>query len=167
VGIGAVVRTHGLGGELRVRALTDEPARFDALRGCVLWDPDRDARVERQVDRVRRHGGQIILKLAGIDGVEAARSLVGRLVAVAEADALPLAAGRFYPWQLEGCRVETEDGARVGEVTGIERGPAQDLWVVSGGVREHLVPAVPEIVISVDLGTRRVVIRPPEGLLDL
>jgi 16S rRNA processing protein RimM len=116
---------------------------------------------------VRRHGGQIILKLAGIDGIEAARALVGQLVAVAEADVMPLAAGQFYPWQLEGCRVETEDGARVGEVTGIERGPAQDLWVVSDGPREHLVPAVPEIVIGVDLGARRVVIRPPEGLLDL
>ena len=55
----------------------------------------------------------------------------------------------------------------VGEVTGIEQGPAQDLWVVSDGARERLIPAVPEIVITVDLRARRVVIRPPEGLLDL
>jgi ribosomal 30S subunit maturation factor RimM len=38
---------------------------------------------------------------------------------------------------------------------------------VQGAEREHLIPAVPEIVLEVDVGARRVVIRPPEGLLDL
>ena len=167
VAIGTVVRAHGLRGDLKVRALTDGPARFDSLLGCVLWDPDRDVRLERRVERVRRQGEHMILKLSGVDGVDAARGLIGRLVAVAESDALPLADGHFYPWQLEGCRVETADGTRVGEVAGIERSPAHDLWVVADGVREHLVPAVPEIVVEVNLGARRVVIRPPEGLLEL
>src|SRR5256886_15651512 len=81
--------------------------------------------------------------------------------------ALPLAPGRFCPWQLEGCRVVTEDGREVGRVTGIERSSAQDLWVVTDEARQHLIPAVPEIVSEVDLAARRVVIRPPEGLLDL
>jgi 16S rRNA processing protein RimM len=52
-------------------------------------------------------------------------------------------------------------------MTRIERGQYQDLWVVSAGGREHLVPAVPEIVLDVDLAARRVVIRPPDGLLEL
>jgi len=55
----------------------------------------------------------------------------------------------------------------VGRVLRVEPAPAQDLWVVGDGAREHLVPAVPEIVRDVDLKARRVVIRPPEGLLDL
>ena len=58
-------------------------------------------------------------------------------------------------------------GREVGRVAGIERGPGQDLWVVSDGAREHLIPAVAEIVVDVDLAARRVVIRPPDGLLDL
>ena len=167
VAIGTVVRAHGLRGDVTVRALTDRPARFDSLLGCVLWDSDRDVRLERRVERVRRQGEHIILKLSDVDGVDAARGLVGRLVAVAESDAVPLADGQFFSWQLECCRVETEDGTRVGEVAGIERSPAHDLWVVADGVREHLVPAVPEIVVDVNLGARRVVIRPPEGLLEL
>jgi 16S rRNA processing protein RimM len=63
--------------------------------------------------------------------------------------------------------VTTEDGREVGRVTGIERSPAHDLWVVAAGDREHLVPAVPEIVLEVDLAGRRVVIKPPEGLLEI
>ena len=75
--------------------------------------------------------------------------------------------GRFYPWQLEGCRVFTEDGRDVGRVRRIEQSPAHDLWVVDDGARERLIPAVAEIVVEVDLAGGRVVIRPPDGLLDL
>ena len=70
-------------------------------------------------------------------------------------------------WQLVGCTVTTEDGREIGRVTGIEPAPAQDLWAVSDGTTERLIPAVPEIVIDVSLAERRVVIRPPDGLLDL
>ena len=41
------------------------------------------------------------------------------------------------------------------------------LWVVAEGDREHLVPAVPEIVVEVNVAERRIVIDPPEGLLEL
>jgi 16S rRNA processing protein RimM len=167
VAIGEVTRPHGLHGELRVTPLTDDPDRFSRLEACVLWDPATDRRDRRRLTAARRHGGAVVLGLAGCDSVEAARSLVGRLVAVPEQEALAPGPGRFYPWQLAGCRVETEDGREVGTVTGIETSPAHDLWVVDAGGRECLVPAVPEIVVDVDLAGRRVVIRPPDGLLDL
>jgi 16S rRNA processing protein RimM len=165
--IGEIVRPHGLRGEVRVTPLTDDPGRFDALGTCVVWDAARDAREVRRITAARRQGGAVVLALAGCDSVEAARALAGRLLAVPEAEARPPGPGRFYPWQLTGCRVTTEDGREVGRVTGIEQSPAHDLWIVAGGAQEHLVPAVPEIVIEVDLAGRRVVIRPPEGLLEL
>jgi len=61
----------------------------------------------------------------------------------------------------------TEDGRDVGRLTRIEPGPGQDLWVVQGAEREHLIPAVAEIVVDVDVAAGRVVIRPPAGLLEL
>jgi len=165
--IGEIVRPHGLRGEVRVTPLTDDPARFEGLDACVVWDAAQDVREVRRVAAARRQGGAVVLALAGCDSVAAARALAGRLVAVPEAEALDPGPGHFYPWQLTGCRVTTEDGREVVRVTGIERSPAHDLWVVADGAREHLVPAVPEIVVEVDLAGRRVVIRPPEGLLEL
>jgi len=165
--IGAIARAHGLSGEVRVTPMTDHPERFERLRDCLLWDTARDRREQHRITAVRRQGTAVLVTLEGCDSAEAATALVGRLVALPEDDALPLAPGHFYPWQLEGCRVVTEDGREVGRVTGIERSPAQDLWVVADEAREHLIPAVPEIVSEVDLEARRVVIRPPEGLLDL
>jgi 16S rRNA processing protein RimM len=165
--IGEVTRAHGLRGEVRVTPLTDRPERFERLATCVLWDPAGDRRRTYRVAAVRRHGEAVLLALEGCDSVEDARRLVGRQVALPRADAMPLPPGHAYPWQLEGCRVETEDGRAVGVLSGIEASPAHDLWVVRGDGREHLIPAVPEIVQDVDLDAKRIVIRPPEGLLDL
>jgi len=63
--------------------------------------------------------------------------------------------------------VVTEEGGVVGTFLRADPGPAQDLWVVAAGDREHLIPAVADIVVSVDTKNRIIVIRPPEGLLDL
>ena len=165
--IGEVLRPHGVRGALRVAPQTDRPERFDGLRECVLWDPAGDARAVRRVREVRRQGDVVLLSLEGCDSPETARALTGRLVALPRSQALPPPAGHVYPWQLAGCRVETEDGRVVGELSGVQASPAHDLWVVRGQGREHLIPAVPEIVREVDVSARRVVIRPPEGLLEL
>ncbi len=165
--IGEVTRPHGLRGEMRVTPHTDRPERFDRLGECVLWDEASDARTVHRITGTRRQGDAVLLSLAGCESVEAARALVGRLVALPRAQALPAPAGHVYPWQLVGCRVVTDDGRVIGEVSGIEPSPAHDLWVVRGAGREHLIPAVAEIVLEVDVDARRVVIRPPEGLLEL
>jgi 16S rRNA processing protein RimM len=154
-------------GELRIRLLTDRPDRFAGLEFCVLWDPRGDERRVVRIERARRQGDGAVVKLAGVDDPAAARRLTGRLLAVVAAQALAPAPGYLYPWQLEGCRVETEGGVRVGAIARVEHGRAQDLWVVVDGRREHLIPAVREIVALVDLEARRVVIRPPDGLLEL
>ncbi len=165
--IGEIARPHGLRGELRVTPLTDRPERFADVTECVLWDRARDTRESCRVTGARRQGAAVLISLAGCETVEAAAALVGRLVALPEAEALPLPPGRFYPWQLEGCRVSTDDGREVGRVIRIEQSAAQDLWVVSDGTRECLIPAVAEIVVEVDVAAGRVVIRPPDGLLEL
>lgn len=147
--------------------LTDDPDRFARVSACVLWDAARDRRDPGRITGARRQGDAVLVTLAGCESAEAATALVGRLIAVPEAAALPLPPGRFYPWQLEGCRVVTDEGLEVGRVTRIERAGGQDLWVVGSDGRERLIPAVPDIVIEVDLAARRIVIRPPEGLLEL
>jgi len=166
--IGEVLRPYGLRGEVRVRPLTDRPEqRFQALKECILWEPESDRREACHVGSCRLDGETVLVKVNGIESPEAARQLSGRLLALDQGQALPVPEGRFYPWQMEGARVETRDGRVVGRFAGIESGVAQDLWVIADGGRERLVPAVPEIVIEVNVAERRIVIDPPEGLLDL
>jgi 16S rRNA processing protein RimM len=166
--IGEITKPYGLRGEVRVISLTDDPERFHRLAECVLLDASRNERETRRIASARRHGDAVVIRFEGCSDADAAAALRGRFLTVPKTEALPPPEGRFYPWQLEGCRVVTDDGREVGRVTGIEHGPTQDVWVVEdGGGAERLIPAVPEIVAELDLASRRVVIRPPEGLLDL
>ncbi|PYN95909.1 MAG: 16S rRNA processing protein RimM [Candidatus Rokuibacteriota bacterium] len=167
IAIGEIVRPHGVRGEVRVTPLTDRPERFEGMTTCVLWDAARDEREPRRVTAARRQGDAVLLALEGVESPEAARAFVGRLVAVPASQALPPKPGSFYPWQLEGARVTTEDGREIGRLARIDPGPGQDLWVVQGADREHLIPAVAEIVVDIDVAAGRIVIRPPAGLLEL
>jgi len=167
VTIGEVLRPFGLRGEVKVRPLTDRPReRFKDLTSCTLWEPAGDRREPCRIASCRFEGDTVYLRMDGVDSPEAARRFSGRLLAVSREEALPLAEGTFYPWQLEGAVVETRDGRQVGRFVGVEPG-AQELWLVDDGTQRRLIPAVPEIVVEVSVADRRTVIDPPEGLLDL
>jgi len=167
VAVGQVLRPYGLRGEVKVRPLTDRPReRFGRLERCVLWEPDRDLREECRIASCRFDGETVLIRVEGVDSPEAARRFQGRLLAVSRDEVLPLAEGQFYPWQLEGAVVETRDGRPVGRFVRVESG-AQDLWVIEDEGRQRLIPAVASIVVEVSVADRRIVIDPPEGLLEL
>ena len=168
IAVGEVLRPWGLRGELRVRPLTDRPAeRFQWLRRCVLWEPEVDRREDVEIAGCRFDGDELFVRMEGVSSPEEAKRFSGRLLAVAREDALPAPEGHFYPWEMTGAVVETREGRRVGEFVGVEDHAAQSLWIVAHEGRELLVPAVPEIVVDVNVKERRIVIDPPEGLLDL
>lgn len=168
VAVGEVLRPFGRGGGLRVRPLTDRPAeRFGALKDCFLWEPEADRRERCRIAWWRVDGDSAFVGVEGVDSPEAAAQLAGRLLAVDRREALPPPEGCFYPWQMEGACVVTRDGRQVGTFVRIESAPAQELWVITDGGRERLIPAVPEIVVDVNVAARRIVIDPPEGLLEL
>src|SRR6266849_2457298 len=145
VAVGEVLKPHGIGGEVRVRALTDQPEkRFSQLRECFLWNPAVDRRQACRVARSRFDGETLLVKIAGVDSPERARDLAGWLLAVDRAHALPAPEGRFYPWEMEGARVETRSGRVAGGFAGVESGGRQGLWVFADGGRRDLIPAGPE-----------------------
>jgi 16S rRNA processing protein RimM len=167
VTIGEVLRPYGLRGEVKVRPLTDRPReRFKDLAACTLWEPVADRREPCRIASCRFEGETVYLRMDGVDSPEAARRFCGRLLAVSRDEALPPTEGSFYPWQLEGAVVETRDGRPVGRFVGVQPG-AQELWLVDDGTQRRLIPAVREIVVEVSVADRRIVIDPPDGLLDL
>ena len=167
------VKTRGLRGELVAHLLTDFPARFDGLAQLIAVLPS----TERLVLRLEGHwfqGGCIVLKFAGYDSVEAARSLVGCELTVPEAECVELAEDEFYDWQLTECRVETIDGTEVGRVREIlHTGGSAPVLVIDGtgddarGAREHLIPLAADICVEIDTTRKLIRVDAPEGLLEL
>jgi 16S rRNA processing protein RimM len=165
VAVGRIVRPQGRHGEVRLEALTDAPERLGELCECWLVPPPAGER--HAVEAVRFQGHAPVMKLAGSASIADARALVGRLVTIPRAAVRPLPRDRYYAFELAGCAVETPEGASLGTIADVVAGPEHDYWTVRRGGRAWLLPAVTAIVERVDLPRRRVVVRPPEGLVEL
>ena len=102
------------------------------------------------------------------DSPEAARRLCGRLLAVSREEALPARGGQLLPVAARGrAWSRRATGGRWARFVGVEPGGAGALGGGRRHQRERLIPAVAEIVVEVSVAERRIVIDPPEGLLDL
>jgi 16S rRNA processing protein RimM len=119
------------------------------------------------VEAVWFQGRVPVVKLAGSASMTDAQALVGRLVMIPRAAVRQLPPDRYYAFDLVGCVVETPEGASLGTISEVLVGPEHDYWTVQRAGRAWLLPAVGAIVERVDLAARRVVARPPEGLVEL
>ena len=117
------------------------------------------------VERARPHGDRLLVKFEGIETRAAAESIRGALY-VDAADLRRLEDDEYWPHELEGARVLLQDGAEVGTLVRVAPGAAHDLLVVETVRGERLVPFVKDVVWQVDTAGRRIVLTPPEGLLD-
>ena len=156
---GEIGKPHGLGGEVYVIPISDDPRRFEP--GSLLHHDDgRPLTVQSSRD----HRNRFHVKFEGVDDREAAEMLRGALW-VDASDQRSLEEGEFWEHQLDGLAVVDARGASVGTVKRIDPGPAQDLLVVETESGERLVPLVAGIVTEVDVDGGRVTIDPPDGLL--
>jgi 16S rRNA processing protein RimM len=164
--VGRIARTHGLRGELIVNVETDFPEE--------RFQPGAELFIARGVDMepltltsVRFHQGRPIVAVAGFDGIDVAQPLTGLELRIPAERLVPLPAGMFYRHDLIGWRVETSAGQAVGIVKGVDGTAGVSRLVVASGDDEILIPFASEICTAIDKDGKRIVIAPPEGLLEL
>jgi 16S rRNA processing protein RimM len=114
----------------------------------------------------RVNAAAIRLTLEGLDDPDAAEALRGASVSVLISDLPPKAPGEFYYYEAIGCTVATTDGRLIGVIEEVIATGANDVWVVRDGATEVLVPVIENVVKSMDLGARRMVVEAVPGLLD-
>lgn len=164
--VARAVRTRGLKGEIVAELLTDFPARFEQVSTIFAISSAETKPLE--LENHWFQNDRIILKFAGYDDSESAKSLVGFDFALPEAERMKLSENEYYDWELEGCSVVIQDGLKLGIVRGLLRTGGVELLVVEDeAAREHLIPMVQSMVVKIDISRKEVLIDPPEGLLDL
>jgi 16S rRNA processing protein RimM len=149
----------GLKGEVRLQLHTDIPEEriVPGLEYSGL-----------EIKTVRQQGGKYIASFTGFETREGAESLSGRVLEV-EVDGEERSDDEFYFADLVGLEVHFE-GAQIGEVVAVIPGAQNLLEVlvsVNGAKKRALIPFVREIVPEVDIERGRILITPPEGLLEL
>lgn len=183
--IGRIVAAHGLKGELRVYPDTDFPERFEnpGTRWLMRKNASEPEAVELLEGRFMPGKGLYIIKLEGLNDINAAEALRGSKLMVPESDRPELGDDEYHVLDLQNLEVyEQESGNYVGSVVDIIAA-GNDLLVVRRPENETeiateegkkpkpkpdlLIPFVREIVPVVDLARKRVEILPPPGLLEL
>lgn len=163
--LGAVIRPHGIRGELKIQPFTDNPGSFSRYRKLYLAPEGDSLKVEFTNEQARSNGKTIILKLKECTDRNRAEQLTGMGVWLPISELPPLAAGEFYLHSLEGKQARTIDGQRLGVVAGLMVGGGQDILVIRDGESEYLVPMAPGFVAGVDEET--ITLDVPPGLLDI
>mgnify|MGYP001437076924 FL=1 len=157
--IGQILSPWGVKGKLRIDVVTDFPQRFA---------PASKVYVNRQpatIDSTEWHKGKLIIKLNQIDTVDAAQRLRGQPIEIHHRQLYPLPEEQYYHFQIIGLELWTTQGELLGKVTEILTAESNDNYVVSGARGEILVPAIDDVVKSVDLKNGRIIIEPIDGLL--
>ncbi len=166
VEVGRVAGSHGVGGKIRVKPFSRDPSGLVAVRSVRLSAEGRGGakRVgDFEVKTAQPVGGFAVFSLEGIDTPEEAGTWAGAVVSVLREELPALEEGEFYVMDLVGCEVVDAAGDRVGEVIGVEEGPAHDWLAIQREGGESLLPMVSEFIREVDVAGRRIVVAPPEG----
>ncbi len=158
--VGLIERPRGLNGEVKALPLTDFPERFaPGARVFIAGAP-------RTVERCNWQKGRVYLYLEGVSDHAAAEALRGELIEVPEHERPRTAEAFWYIDEIEGLRVVTVDGEPLGTVREVLQTGANDVYIVDrSGQRDLLVPAVRDVVVSVDLAAGQMIVDLPDGLL--
>ena len=159
--IGRILAPWGTEGKLKVKVITDFPQRFA---------PSATVYISRQpvtISSTEGHKGELIIKLNAVDSIEAARQLRGQPVEIHHSQVYSLPEGQYYQFQLIGLEVWTTRGELLGNISEVLGTKSNDNYLVKGEEGEILIPAIEDVVKSIDLNKGRIVIEAIPGLLSL
>ena len=164
--VGQIVGAHGIGGELKVELMTDDPHRFLELKQIFLGRGEEEPSAHN-LEGCRFHKRRALLRIEGCADRDAAKALHGLLVQVPREAAIPLEEGEYFEHQILDLDVWTDDEEYLGIIKEIIFTGANEVYVVqepASSKRELLIPALDDVILEVDLEAGRLTVHLPPGL---
>ena len=158
--VGTILGPWGAEGKLKVRAETDIPERF--APHSILYINHQPITIES----TDWHNERLVIKLNSVNSVQDALKLRGQSLEILSSQVNPLPEGQYYHFQIIGLEVRTTGGEVLGNIIEILTGQSNDNYLVSGNRGEILIPAIEDIVKSIDITAGCMVIEAITGLLD-
>lgn len=153
---GKIVNTHGVRGEFKAEVWLDSVSFLKKYHRIFIGAE------EKKILRCSDMKGFAIISLEGLEDVNEAMKLKGREFSVCRED-VRLSKGSYFVSDIIGSEVLDESGKSIGVLEDAFESPAHLVYVVKGEL-EHLIPAIPEFVISTDIDRKQIVVRLIEGM---
>ncbi len=159
--IGKLVNTHGIRGEVKIQPWCDDPYVFDEIEYLII-----DGK-EYEIERNRYHKTCQIVKLAGVDDMNAAELLKNKIVYINRGD-MPLPEGRYFVADILGLEVREENGRVLGEVGDVIKTGSNDVYVLKNtfNKKQILIPVLDNVVLETNIEGGYIVVRLMKGLID-
>ncbi len=163
--VGQLVNTHGVKGELKATAQTDDPQRFKQLKWVYI---DKNGSLEKHnISGVKFFKQFVIIKFEGIDSIEEAEKLKGFYIKVDRANAVKLPKNSFFITDIIGLKVYDENNQLLGELRDVIQTGSNDVYVVrDSDSKEILIPALKSVVKEISIEEGKISVILPKGLLD-
>ncbi len=163
--VGQLINTHGVKGELKATALTDDPNRFRELKWVYI---DKNGKLEKyDIAGVKFFKQFVILKFSNVDTIEEAEKLKGMYMKIDRANAVKLPKDTFFITDILGMSVFDENNTLLGKLVDVIQTGSNDVYVVRNAEgNEILIPALKSVVKEVSLEDGRISVILPKGLLD-
>ena len=156
--VGRIGRAHGILGEATIEVRTDEPQTRFAVGAKLITDQGNLV-----VSSARVHNGILLLGFEGITDRNAVEKLRNTLLyAEVDIDQPSENEDDYHIQQLIGLTAVLADGSNYGTVADVLNLPAQDCLVINTETGEVLIPFVSQLVPTVDLDRKLIVVNPPE-----
>jgi len=151
--IGQIINIHGVKGEIKVYPLTDDIKRFRKVKRVFIDG------VEKQIIWCKLQADKVILKIESIDTIEEAQKYRNKYIDIPREEAVRLREGEFFIADLLGCTVRDENGFVFGKIDDVIQTGSNDVYWVKGA-NEVLVPALKDVVVSINIENREIIIKP-------
>ncbi|MCQ2523304.1 MAG: ribosome maturation factor RimM [Lachnospiraceae bacterium] len=164
--VGIITTAHGVRGEVKVFPTTDDVRRFKKCKTLLVEHKNEIS--ERRVEGVKFFKQFVIIKLEGISTMDEALTYKNNTLYVRRKDAVKLEKDEYFITDLYGLKVYDEDKKYIGEITDVIQTGANDVYEITmEDESKHLIPAIKQCVLDVDMQERTMTIHVMEGLFDI
>lgn len=158
--VGFINNLRGLKGEIKVMHYCDDKECFYDISKVIIEEK------AYEIEYVKFHKEQVILKLKGINSIEEAEKLKSKEIYAERSELPELSEGQFYIADLIGFKAYTDMGEYIGKVSDVIVSTASDLFQIEReDGKNTLVPNIPEFISEISVDEKKIVVKPIEGLL--
>ena len=160
--IGKFVGTHGVRGMVRIQPWSDNGEFLTQFKNFYL----ENGNTKITITKITPHGNVVIAAIKGIDTIEDAEKLRNQVLYIKRDDA-HLPEGRYFVSEIIGAKVfDADTDVLLGTLSDVSPTGANDVWHIKNGEREYLIPAIPPVIIDVDIDKDIIKIKPLKGIFD-
>ena len=162
--IGQIVNTFGIKGFVKVNPWVNDVTRFDNLKKVYI--KIRKSLKELEIEEVKYHKNQVLLKFKGIETIEQAEVYRNAILEISREDAIPLEEGEYFIADLLESEVYTDEGEKLGIVEDIFNTGSNDIYVVKNELgKSILLPRIKDVFKEIDIENKKIIVHLIEGLI--